>query len=482
MPGENLTDTNLTNTVPEAGRLPASDPADNFPAAGTVDGNTAQTQNNMEDPSTGIPAADAAMTAAQEPESAASSYNGTIKLSVVSSIGLVPVENAAVSISYTGDPDSPLVELTTDSSGQTPVTELPAPPLELSLQPENEQQPYSEYNIEITAEGYEPVLISGSEILAGELSLQPVQMTPLAASEEAEKIVIIPAHTLFGSFPPKIPEEEIKPMAETGEIVLSRVVVPEYVIVHDGVPSDSTAPNYWVRYKDYIKNVASCEIYSTWPESALYANVLAIMSFTLNRVYTEWYRNQGYDFTITSSTAYDQKWVYGRNIYENIDYLVDTVFANYLSRPGVRQPIFTSYCDGKRVTCSGLSQWGSMYLAQQGYSAIEIIRYYYGNDMYINTADIISGVPSSWPGYDLGIGASGDKVRQLQTQLNRIARNYPAIPTITADGVYGSATANAVRTFQGIFNLPRTGVTDYATWYEISEIYVGVTRISEPGT
>ena len=213
----------------------------------------------------------------------------------------------------------------------------------------------------------------------------------------------------------------------------------------------------------------------------MFANILLIMSFTLNRVYTEWYRNQGYDFTITSSTAYDQKWVYGRNVYENIDYLVDTVFANYLSRPGVQQPIFTSYCDGHRVTCNGLSQWGSQYLSEQGYSAIEIIRYFYGNDMYINTAEVISGVPSSFPGYPLTIGSSGDKVRQLQAQLNRIARNYPAIPSVTPDGIYGPATAEAVRVFQGIFNLPQTGITDYATWYEISDIYVGVTRIAEPG-
>lgn len=420
------------------------------------------------------------LTSAQEPESAVS-YAGTIKVSVVSSIGMVPVENATVTIAYTREPDVPLRVLTTDNSGQTPVTDLPAPPLELSLQPENEIQPYSEYNITVTAEGYEPVLVSGSEILANELSLQPVQMRPLAATDEEEEIIVIPDHTLYGDFPPKIPEDEIKPMAETGEIVLSRVVIPEYVIVHDGVPNDSSAPNYWVRYKDYIKNVASCEIYSTWPESSIYANILAIQSFTLNRVYTEWYRNQGYNFTITSSTAYDQKWVYGRNIFENIDYLVDTIFANYLSRPGVRQPIFTSYCDGRRVTCNGLSQWGSMYLGEEGYSAIEIIRYYYGNDMYINTAQLISGVPSSWPGYDLTVGSSGEKVRQLQNQLNRIVRNYPAIPTITADGVYGPATANAVRTFQRIFNLPPTGITDYPTWYEISEIYVGVSRISEPG-
>lgn len=422
------------------------------------------------------------ITAAQEQTSADISYSGSIQVSVVSAIGLVPVENATVTISYTGDPDSPLQVLTTDSSGQTPTVQLPAPPLELSLDPEATQQPYSEYNIYVTAEGYEPVYVTGSEIFADEFSLQPIRMNPLATTEEEEKRVIIPVHTLFGDYPPKIPEDEIKPMDETGEIVLSRVVIPEYIIVHDGVPSDSTARNYWVRYRDYIKNVASCEIYSTWPESTIYANILVIQSFTLNRVYTEWYRNQGYNFTITSSTAYDQKWVYGRNIFENIDYLVDTIFANYLSRPGVRQPIFTSYCDGQRVTCAGLSQWGSKYLGDQGYSAIDIIRYYYGNDMYINSADVISGVPSSWPGYDLTIGSSGEKVRQLQNQLNRIARNYPAIPTVTADGIYGPATANAVRTFQRIFNLPATGVTDYPTWYEISEIYVGVSRISEPGT
>ena len=170
------------------------------------------------------------------------------------------------------------------------------------------------------------------------------------------KVKVIDLFTKKQKFLP--PEEWVMFKDESGEIVLSRVVIPEFVIVHDGVPQDSSAPNYYVRYRDYIKNVASSEIYATWPQATITANVLAIMSFTLNRVYTEWYRNQGYDFTITSSTAYDQKWVYGRNIFENIDYIVDSVFANYLSRPGVRQPIFTSYCDGRRVTCAGLSQWG----------------------------------------------------------------------------------------------------------------------------
>lgn len=214
--------------------------------------------------------------------------SGSLKISVISSLGMIPVEGASVSISYTGDPGAPLMELTTDSSGQTSIVELPAPPVELSLQPDPDAQPYSEYNISVTAEGYEPVLVSGSEILANELSLQPIRMNPLSNIGDEEEHVDIPAHTLFYDYPPKIPEDEIKPMDESGEIVLSRVVIPEYIIVHDGVPSDSTAPNYWVRYKDYIKNVASSEIYSTWPESSLYANILAIMSFTLNRVYTEW--------------------------------------------------------------------------------------------------------------------------------------------------------------------------------------------------
>lgn len=407
------------------------------------------------------------------------SSEGELRIQVTSTLGMIPIADATVTIFYADNLDSPIQTLTTDISGQTPVIELPAPPIEYSLEP-GSPRPYSEYTIQISAPSYETVVISGSEILPDVTSIQPVEMPPLEVSNEAEEDINIGPHTLYYDYPPKIPEEEIKPMDETGEIVLSRVVIPEFVIVHDGVPDDSTAPNYYVRYKDYIKNVASSEIYATWPESAIYANILAIMSFTLNRVYTEWYRAKGYNFTITSSTAYDQKWIYGRNIFENIDYLVDSVFANYLSRPGVRQPILTSYCDGKRVTCSGLSQWGSKYLGDEGYSAIEIIRYYFGNDMYINTAINVSGVPSSFPGYNLTIGASGEKVRQIQQQLNRIAQNYPALPTVNADGIYGQNTANAVRTFQRIFNIPATGIVDYPTWYEISNIYVGVSRIAEP--
>lgn len=405
---------------------------------------------------------------------------GGLQINVTSDIGFIPIQNAVISIAYTGTPGTTLETLQTDSSGQAQEVQLMAPPLSYSLTPES-PMPYSEYNLTVEAPGYEPVLVSGVEILPDVTAVQDIRMTPTETSKEEEETIVIPDHTLYGEYPPKIPEDEIKPMDETGEIVLSRVVVPEYVVVHDGVPSDSSAPNYYVNYKEYIKNVASSEIYATWPESSIYANILAILSFTLNRVYTEWYRNQGYDFTITSSTAYDQKWIRGRNTYENIDRLVDSIFLNYLSRPGVRQPIFTSYCDGRRVTCDGLSQWGSKYLGDEGYSAIEILRYYYGSDMYINTAVSVSGVPSSFPGYNLTIGASGDKVRQLQQQLNRIAQNYPAIPKVTVDGIYGQGTADAVRVFQKVFGLPQNGITDFPTWYEISRIYVGVSRISEPG-
>lgn len=405
---------------------------------------------------------------------------GFLRVFVIERTGLAPIENAAVTIVYEEAPEAEPREFTTDNSGQTPIITLPAPPLAYSEAPD-EPKPYSEYTITVTKEGYEETIVTGSEILPDELSVQVVQLRRLEQPEEAPIMINIPDHTLYGIYPPKIPEPEIKPLPETGEIVLSRVVIPEYVIVHDGVPSDASAPNYFVRYTDYIKNVASCEIYATWEEASILANILVIMSFTLNRVFTEFYRNQGYDFTITSSTAYDQKFIYGRNIYENISNLVDQVFNNYLARPGITQPIFTSYCDGQRVTCNGLSQWGSKFLGDEGYSAIEIIRNFYGQDMYIATAEQISGVPSSFPGYDLTIGASGDKVRQLQRQLNRIAQDYPAIPTLNADGIYGPRTAESVRIFQRIFGLPQTGVTDFATWYAISRIYVGVARLSEPG-
>lgn len=212
---------------------------------------------------------------------------GRLQINVTANVGLIPIENASITISFTGEPDSTLETLTTDSSGQTDTVDLKTPPLQYSLTP-NSPMPYAEYTLSVSAPGYEPVIVSGVEVLPDVTAIQNIEMTPTETSEDTEEIIAIPDHTLYGDYPPKIPEDEIKPMDESGEIVLSRVVIPEYVIVHDGVPNDSTAPNYYVRYRDYIKNVVSSEIYATWPESAIYANTLAIMSFTLNRVYTEW--------------------------------------------------------------------------------------------------------------------------------------------------------------------------------------------------
>lgn len=403
---------------------------------------------------------------------------GQLRVNVMSRQTQRPVEDATVQISYTGEPDSTIEKLRTDNIGRTETIELRTPPLEYSLSPGN-AQPYSEYNISVTAPGYEPIVVSGTEMLEGVEALQEIVLQPVERGPVTDRIVIGP-HTLYGEYPPKIAEAEIKPIDESGEIVLSRVVVPEYIVVHDGPPNDSQAPDYYVRYRDYIKNVASSEIYATWPTDTIRANVLAIMSFTLNRVYTEWYRNQGYNFTITSSTAYDHKWINGRNVYDTISTIVDELFGNYLSRPNVRQPILTQYCDGQRVTCPGwMSQWGSKYLGDQGYPAIEIIRNYYGDNMYINIAEEVAGVPSSWPGYTLTQGSSGPKVRQMQEQLNAIGEVYTAIPQINVDGIYGPATDEAVGQFQNIFGLPQTGEVDYQTWYKISEIYVAVTRIAE---
>lgn len=403
---------------------------------------------------------------------------GKMRINVYDKQQGTPLADARISLAYTGNPERIINEITTDSEGAVNLDDLLTPPVEYSMEP-GENQPFSEYTIEVNADGYEEINISGIDVFSGETSIQNVYLNE-DNREIPENNIVIPVNTLYGSYPAKIPETEIKPVRQSGEIVLSRVVIPETIVVHDGVPTDSTALDYYVRYKDYIKNVASSEIYSTWPRQTLEANILAIMSFTLNRVYTEWYRNQNYNFTITSSTAFDHKWVNGRNIFESISQVVDEIFDNYLSRPNVKQPILTQYCDGKKSSCPDwMTQWGSKYLGDQGYSSIDILRYYYGDNMYINTAEQIQGIPSSWPGADLDIGSSGQKVRQLQEQLNLIGDYYTAIPALMVDGIYGERTAEAVRQFQRINNMPQTGVVDFPTWYRISYRYVRLSGIAE---
>lgn len=396
---------------------------------------------------------------------------GSLRVDVTDQNGK-PIDGATADISITGEPESTLESIQTDSNGQTESVELPAPPFEYTENP-GVTQPYSEYSIIVRAPGFAPVSINGIDIFSSRRSIQDVRLT------EASQVVTIGPNTLFGDYPPKIPEASIKPITSTGEIVLDRVVVPGTVVVHDGVPTDSTASNYYVSFPDYIKNVACSEIYPTWPEATITANVIAIVSFTLNRVYTEWYRNKGYSFTITSSTAFDHKWINERNIFDNVGLIVDEVFADYVSKPDVKQPILTQYCDGKRTTCSGMSQWGSKYLGDQNYSVLQILRNYYGSDIYINTAEEVSGIPLSWPGYTLDIGDSGTPVRTIQEQLSAIRRTYSNIPSLAIDGIYGEDTSAAVSRFQSIFDLPVTGEVDYSTWYKISQLYVALEKLAE---
>ena len=391
-----------------------------------------------------------------------------------------PANNAKIVVSVTENgTEVPLFTLFTNESGQSSVIELETPPFDYSLQPD-QPQPYSSYNAVITASGYETEEINGIQVYANSTSIQNVNLIPLNVAENGTEVINIPPPAIIGNYPEKIPEAEEKEISnESGFVVLDRVVIPEFIVVHDGNPNDNSAPNYWVPYKDYIKNVACSEIFSTWPDAAIRANILVINSFTLNRVYTEWYRNRGKNFTITNSTQFDQFFVQGRNIFDSINTIVDEMFTTYIKRPNQRQPLFTQYCDGKRVNCPNwLSQWGSASLAESGYSTIQILRYYYGNDIYLENAEKVSGVPSSYPGYPLEVGSSGEDVRTIQNQLNSISNNYPAIVKLRADGVFGQQTRQAVMTFQEIFNMPVSGVVDFSTWYQISKVFVSVERLA----
>lgn len=271
--------------------------------------------------------------------------------------------------------------------------------------------------------------------------------------------------------------------ALTGPRAASQVYVPKYITVHLGAPNNSSARNVTVSFRDYIKNVASSEIYPTWPEAALRANILAQITFAQNRIFTEWYPSQGYNFNITNNTAYDQYFVYGRNIFTNISRLVDELFDRYIRRSGAVNPIFSQYCNGTTVTCAGLSQWGTVALANSGYTPLGILRYYYGDDIVIDTATVQRRISSSYPGTPLTVGSRGEGVRTIRTWLNRIRINYPAIPSISAAGgdLFNDETRRAVQTFQRIFNLSPDGIVGETTWNKIAYIYVAVMRLAELG-
>ena len=255
--------------------------------------------------------------------------------------------------------------------------------------------------------------------------------------------------------------------------------IPETITVHLGLP-DAPAENVTVSFPDYIKNVASSEIYPTWPEAAIRANIYAQISYALNRVYNEFYRSQGYDFDITNTTQFDQKFIKGRDIYENISQIVDDIFNDYVVRQGRIDPFFTAYCNGSTSFCAGLLQWGTVELAEQGLTPYQILQYYYGDNIgIVENAPISANIPS-YPGVPLRVGSSGNDVKTIQLQLNRIAGNYPAIPKIpNPNGVFGVSTRNAVQEFQRIFNLTPDGIVGKATWYQLKYIYNGVKRLNE---
>ena len=413
--------------------------------------------------------------------------DGFLTVSVINFSTNTPIKDATINIYGMDDEQNNtgtiFENLKTDISGQVRNLILSAPNIEYSLQPSN-VKPYSEYMVEVIADGFETVLIKGTQILPVVEALQNVPVgapTRKSMKRQNEIIYDIPEHTLWGNFPPKIPESSLKPLPPpTGFVVLDEPVVPEFIVVHDGLPENTGARNYWVPFRDYIKNVASSEIYSTWPEQTIYANVIAIISFTLNRVFTEWYRNKGYEFTITSSTAYDHKYVHNRNVFDNISVIVDEIFNTFIRRPPTaRQPLLAQYCDGQKSQCPDqMTQWGSKDLGDQGKSYEEILRYFYGDNIIFAEAKVVSGVPVSFPGFTLQLGSNNSYVKTIQNQLNAISNSYPAIDKVAEDGVFGEQTEKAVKKFQEVFNLPQTGVVDFKTWYAISRIYVATTKIA----
>ena len=416
--------------------------------------------------------------------------DGYLSISVINASNNRPIQDALVNVYGMNDQQEStgivLENLRTDESGQGRNLTLDAPNIEYSLQP-SDVKPYSEYIVEVIAQGFETVQIRGTQILPAVEALQNVPIgSPSTTNRKSRKrqtevVYDIAAHTLWGNYPPKIPESSLKPLsAPTGFVVLDEPVVPEFIVVHDGLPEDTSAENYWVPFREYIKNVASSEIYSTWPDQTIYANVIAIISFTLNRVFTEWYRNKGYNFTITSSTAYDHKYIHNRNIFDNISVIVDEVFNTFIKRPPTaRQPLLAQYCDGKKSQCPDqMTQWGSKDLGDQGMSYDEILRYFYGDNIVFSQANVVSGVPVSFPGFTLQLGSNNSYVRTIQNQLNAISNSYPAIEKVSEDGVFGPATEASVKKFQEVFNLPQTGVVDFKTWYAISRIYVATTKIA----
>lgn len=385
----------------------------------------------------------------------------------------VPLSGVQVRIT---DMDSNILyELTTDENGETPVIALNTIDKSFSQTPYYNGLPFTSYSVLAKNPGFNSLFVSDIPIYDGETAVLPVVLTPMQQTQRQSVTQTIsigkPAVAMRDTS-----EQEGTYMEPR---ILRQVVIPNPITVHLGTPS-SNAKNVQVSFPEYVKNVASSEIYPTWPQNSLTANIYAIITFALNRIYTEWYRSRGYHFDITNSTAYDQYFVEGRPIYSSISRIVDDIFNEYVRRQGHIAPYFTSFCNGTTATCQGLSQWGTVTLAEQGLTPIQILRSYYPDDVEIAETEVVTGILSSYPGTPLRVGSTGLDVQTIQTYLNRIRRNYPAIPAITdEEGVFQDSTRAAVTKFQNIFNLTPDGIVGKSTWYKISSLYTAVARLAE---
>lgn len=400
---------------------------------------------------------------------------GILRIQAFAARKSAPVEGVRIAI--TGDGFAAVRH--TDAQGNAEDVTIQTPACRLSLEEQNTtQRPYAVCSLTASKPGYRTVRIQGVQIFPGQVTLAQPEMIPEteAGRDVPDVPVVIPEHPLFAGQG----GSGARPVVEcpAAPLVLDRVVIPKTITVHLGKPSAS-ARNVTVSFRDYIANVASSEVYPTWPEQALRANIHCQISLALNRIYTEWYPSKGYSFNITNSTSYDQYYVHGRTVFDVMVRLTNDIFNTYIRKKGTVNPYYAEYCDGKSVSCAGLKQWGTVTLANQGKNALQILRYYYGNDVEIVRSDNIRSIPQSYPGSPLRQGSSGPAVFTLQRQLNRIAKDYPFLGKLNVDGVFGAQMASAVRAFQKQFNLTADGVVGRQTWYKISYIYVSVKDLAE---
>lgn len=398
---------------------------------------------------------------------------GTLQIITTTASKALPLSGVELVIQ---GPTGEVLEFISDEEGWINPIEIEAPDPNLSLDVNYEGIPYATADVNAFKDDFQQITILGVQIFAGQTALLELDMTPIASSGFDATVIEIGNHSLTKPSQRSCDEHAEE---DISTFVLDYPIIPKYITVHLGRPSAS-AQNVSVTFKDYIKNVASSEIYPTWPVQSLRANIYCQISLALNRIYTEWYRSKGYSYDITNSTAYDQYFVYGRNIYESVSVIVDEIFNEYIRKVNTVNPYYAEYCDGKIAWCNGLKQWGTVTLANQGYNAFEILEYYYGSDIEIISTDRIEGVAGSYPGLSLWEGTRSDAVATIQNQLNRIAVNYPNIPTIyPVDGIFGAQTKAAVQVFQKQFNLTQDGIVGKGTWYKISYIFVAVKRLAE---